>query len=306
MASRFRTDRRRASRGSARAWLLGALGVATALALWIAPQLYWGQALQPADHAYAPGPRGACARLDAPAPTPIPPMRVRTPRNYDPQVPHPLLVVFSPAGFGPGLTERFMGLTHEATARGLIVAYVGSAPLRRDLPARLSTIPARLAATWCLDAARITLAGHSDGGTLAQVIALQRPRSAPRAVVASGAGLQAGDFATLTCPGPTDVLILHGRQDTHFPGFGVSAATAWAGCLHCDPDPGPEDAAGCQTFNHCAGSLRLCLHGGGHLTLPREPLHVMLDQAASEVSPGIVQGAPGGCITPAVPEGKTT
>ena len=95
---------------------------------------------------------------------------------------------------------------------------------------------------WCIDASRIAFVGHSDGGTLAQVVALQPPSTGtlrPGAIVASGAGLLESDFGTLDCPASRDLdeLILHGRNERHFPDYGASATRAWARCHGCAPDP---------------------------------------------------------------------
>ncbi|MEO8009944.1 MAG: poly(3-hydroxybutyrate) depolymerase, partial [Betaproteobacteria bacterium] len=48
---------------------------------------------------------------------------VRTPSNYDPGLAHPLLVVYAPGGRHRFASEKFAGLTREATARGFIVVY---------------------------------------------------------------------------------------------------------------------------------------------------------------------------------------
>lgn len=262
--------------GSAWGWTLGALVVLVVVAILAATTLHWGAHLQRRPHAYPGSPPKACpdAKLGALGEAErnaLPPFTVRAPANYDARYPHPLLIVFSPAGFGAGLTERFTGLTSASTAAGLLVAYVSSRPMSRSLPTTLARLPARIAEQWCLDPRRITFAGHSDGGTLAQVIALvpetQAIGPAPAAVVASAAGLQENDFASLRCPGPVEVLLLHGEDDGHFPGFGESAARGWARCLSCDDDPVPN-GDGCLRYPGCSGSLRLCLHPGNHLTWP--------------------------------------
>lgn len=272
--------RRPRLRGSATVWMFAALLIATAIAVWIAPRLHWGSELEPAPFGYPRAPAVPCATADdSPAPD-LPPYRVRTPNNYRATYAHPVLIVLSPAGFGPGLTERHTGLTRDATARGLLVVYIGARHLSRSLPATLSQLPAQLARDWCIDAQRITYAGHSDGGTLAQVIALQAPQLAPRAVFASAAGLRESDFAALRCPRSAEVLLMHGRADTHFPQYGDSAARGWARCLGCTAPPN-LDGAGCQTWSGCSGgSLRLCLHEGGHLDWPAAAHSLLLDLAA--------------------------
>lgn len=253
--------------GHLRGWLLGALALGGLIAAWIVPRLHWGQALEPATFVYPVRGEPPCALVGAAPEQGTSRVLVRTPSNYDAHRAHPLLLVFSPAGFGPGLTERWMGLTHEATARGVIVAYVGARPLSRQLPHELAKLPAQLAADWCLDLARVTLAGHSDGGTLAQVIALLGAQAS--SVFASAAGLQSQDFAALGCPDRAEVLLMHGQNDDHFPGYGASAAQGWARCLGCKPTPVP-DAEGCLAYAGCRGTLRLCLHQGSHLDWPEQ------------------------------------
>lgn len=269
-------SRPRRQSGAVFGWMLGALGVAALLALAAWHTLYWGQDLRPAEFDYpAKGSEASCA---SPAATTghdedeFPRIRVRAPGNYRADRPHGLLVVFSPAGFGPGLTERFVGLTHAATAQGLIVAYVASRPLSPALAARLARVPEILTRNWCIDAKRIVFVGHSDGGTLAQVVALQPPTPGvlrPSAIVASGAGLLESDFGSLNCPAPKglDVLVVHGRNDTHFPGYGESAARGWARCMKCAPEP-VADAVGCERHSGCAGGLRYCEHDGRHWVWP--------------------------------------
>lgn len=276
-----------------RAWTLGALAFATLISLAAWHMLYWGEELQPADFAYPPPMQAAsCAHADpAASDSDLPRLLVRAPRNYRADHAHGLLVVFSPAGFSPGLTERFMGLTRMATRRGLVVAYVGSRPLSKALAARLAQVPALVARDWCVDAARIAFVGHSDGGTLAQVVALQPPVPGalrPHAIVASGAGLLESDFGTLDCPasGDLDVLILHGRNDRHFPDYGASATRAWARCLACAPDP-VTDAFDCQHHAGCRGHLTFCQHEGRHWTWPE------LFRQPSVESPGEPAPPPG-------------
>lgn len=267
-----------------RAWSLGALLFAALIALAAGHLLYWGQDLQSARFTYpaAPGrqPALSCAKADPSAPTDgLPALLVRAPLNYRSDHAHGLLVVFGSAGFGPALTERFMGLTHGATRSGVIVVYVASRPLSPALASRLAHVPAAVARNWCIDASRIAFAGHSDGGTLAQVVALQPPTPGvlrPKAIVASAAGLLESDFGQLDCSAADglDVLIVHGRNDGHFPEYGDSAARGWSRCLRCAPDP-VTDALDCRHHAGCRGRLTFCQHDGRHWTWPapfRQPV----------------------------------
>ena len=282
-----------------RAWTLGALVVATLIGLAAWHTLYWGAELEPVDFAYPGKPsRVSCAKAE-PATADLPRLRVRAPRNYRADHAHGLLVVFSPAGFAPALTERFTGLTRRATAQGVIVAYVGSRPLSVELASRLVQVPQAVARNWCIDASRIAFTGHSDGGTLAQVVALQAATPGalqPRAIVASGAGLLESDFGTLDCPvsRELDVLILHGRNDRHFPDYGASATRAWARCLGCAPDP-VTDAFDCQHHAGCRGHLTFCQHDGRHWNWPDLFRQTTVDAAGPSGSPlGHGDGTGGG------------
>lgn len=296
-----------------RAWLLGALGFAALLALAAWHTLYWGEVVQPADHAYPPSTPGrtACApAAPAVAGDALPRLRVRAPRNYRPDHPHGLLVVFGPAGFGPALTERFVGLTQMATRDGLIVAYIGSRPLSTELAARLTSVPAVVARDWCIDASRVSFAGHSDGGTLAQVVALQTPSPAtprPRAIAASGAGLLESDFGTLDCSAAEglDVLILHGRNDRHFPDYGASAARAWSRCLGCAAEP-VTDAQDCRHYDGCRGRLTFCQHPGRHWTWPDAfRTRIVEAAAAPRLLRGMASDAAQAYKAPVPPDGRS-
>ncbi len=66
---------------------------------------------------------------------------VRTPANYHPQIAHPLLVVYAPAGHSRRATERFTELTKMATEAGFIVAYADSRRLSIAVIEELGSIP---------------------------------------------------------------------------------------------------------------------------------------------------------------------
>src|SRR5262245_32473791 len=90
---------------------------------------------------------------------------VRAPRNYDSTLAHPLIVAFAPAGHQQFASERFYGLTREATAAGFIVAYPDHVALSRWTFDQLGQVAAAVAASWCVDPRRVYLVGHSDGGS---------------------------------------------------------------------------------------------------------------------------------------------
>jgi polyhydroxybutyrate depolymerase len=258
----------RRSPGLLRAYWIAAGLLMLAAAVAIASLLHWGETIEAADARYAELPRaGHCAvsgtdgragrhRLRSAQGVPY---IVVTPRNYDATRAHPLLVVYAPATFTAGLSERFAGLTREATTRGFVLAYVSSVPrLRMETLRALAKIPAEVGAHWCIDPDRVYAGGHSDGGTVALALgALDEFRGSVDAIVASGAGWQGDDFIGLECPPPMPVLILHGARDTHFPGYGRDIAGWWSSCNGCS-GAGSPDTQGCMRYDGCAAETRYC------------------------------------------------
>jgi polyhydroxybutyrate depolymerase len=199
---------------------------------------------------------------------------VRTPANYDPTRGHPLLVVYAPAGFRHRGSEHYTGLTTEATRRGFVVAYVDHRPLSFAWLEALGQVPALVSRHWCIDPGRITLAGHSDGGTTATAVAfLGKATPPPTAVVSSGAGIRGQDLDAYPCPSaPPSVLVVHSSEDRLFPlpEYGVGAAAWWAACLHCNPAPSDRGPDGCVEYGACEGSARVryCEVRGDHARWP--------------------------------------
>lgn len=178
---------------------------------------------------------------------------LRTPQNYDPTIQHPLLVVHAPAGKSRYAVERLTGLTTQATGAGMLVAYVDSARLDLETIGQLGTVGGKIAEAWCVDPARIAVAGHSDGAMVAEAQGFLPDRPwRPAAIVASSAGIGGDDLKEYACPAPTPVLIAHSRRDESFPGFGQSAAAWWAACNRCAAEPAPADADGCRIYASCA------------------------------------------------------
>lgn len=232
----------------------------------LATQLHWGEAIRPAMFAYPDSSSAACLRPDEHSikDLSLPSAHIRTPKNYDPTRLHPLLVIFSPAGANSHLTERWIGVTQEATRAGYIVAYIGSIRLGVDTVSRLSEQLHNLIDQWCVDRQRITFAGHSDGGTISQLLALLPLENtlAPQRIVSSGAGLRGADFEAFHCPQNIDVRIYHGAKDKLFPGYGQSATAAWAECMDCQTPP--INVNGCEHYQGCKGGLRYCEIDAGH------------------------------------------
>lgn len=196
---------------------------------------------------------------------------VRTPDNYDPRLPSPLLMVYAPAGTSATRSERFTDLTPYATAAGFIVAYANARRMSIPTITELSTIPGLIAKQWCVDEKRIYLTGHSDGGTVSLALALlEQTRGLPTAIAPSAAGMRGVDLTDFSCPAPLPVMIMHSADDRHFPGFGAEVAAWWAGCNQCEATPGSPMANGCVAYPHCADNVATwyCEGKGSHSTWP--------------------------------------
>lgn len=194
---------------------------------------------------------------------------VRTPANYDSRVAHPLLMVYAPAGRNRFATERFTGLTPEATREGFVVAYADSRPMATKTVLALGAIPGQIARKWCIDEKRVYLTGHSDGGTVATALALlDETRRLPAGIAPSAAGFTAADFKGFRCPAPLPVVVMHGAKDRLFPGWGAQAAAWWAACNRCGPRPGRRTANACTAYSGCAATTLYCEGSGSHAEWP--------------------------------------
>lgn len=196
---------------------------------------------------------------------------VKTPANYDGSRMHPLLVVFSPAGASAEDNERFTRLTPLATKKGFIVAYIGSRPMSlASVKAQAEVVPA-LTGRWCVDSKKVFFVGHSDGGTVSTILALlPETRGVARGIAVSAAGVLPSDVQSMGCPAaPLKVLLMHGAQDTHFPGYGRQMAQWWSQCFRCASEDAKPDAKGCRNYVACGSSeLRYCEGSGGHTKWP--------------------------------------
>ncbi len=182
---------------------------------------------------------------------------VRTPSNYDSSVPHPLIVVYAPAGRSRFSSERMTGLTLAATRAGFLIAYPDHQRTSAKVLMEMAAIPDQISGKWCIDRERIYLTGHSDGGNVAMGLAfLQDTRHIPDAIAPSASGIRGSDLAAYPCPEPISVLIMHSKDDELFPGFGKEAATWWADCNQCSGNPEPVDAEGCFDYPNCTSNVK--------------------------------------------------
>jgi len=218
--------------------------------------------------------------------------RVRAPANYEARFAHPLLVVYSAAGASAGQTERYTRLTSAATSRGFIVAYVDHRPMSLNNVVDLGGVSRSVAERWCIDRQRVYLAGHSDGGTVATALALlASTRSAVSGIAVSAAGFRKRDLQQMQCRSPIPVMVMHGTQDTLFPGWGREAAQWWVHCNGCAAPAADPDPSGCVAYSNCAGAAPVlyCEGPQSHLEWPGLEARVvefLLGQQAGRAHPG--------------------
>ncbi|MCZ6774244.1 MAG: poly(3-hydroxybutyrate) depolymerase [Proteobacteria bacterium] len=195
---------------------------------------------------------------------------LRTPSNYDATRAHPLLVVYAAATHGAAGSERFTGLTREATGRGIIVAYVESRPLSPRMIRVLAEIPGIIEKDWCIDHDRIYLTGHSDGATTsAAIVFLGNIDLVPGAIAISAPGIRQIDLAQYDCPAPLSVMITQQAHDALFPGYAAEIAAWFATCNHCKTTTRPPDGR-CFDYEGCpvGGRTRFCETDGTHRQWP--------------------------------------
>ena len=196
---------------------------------------------------------------------------VRTPSNYEATFAHPLLLVYAPAGMSRWASERFTGLTTTATGAGFVVVYADHEPLNIPTVEQLGKISALVSTEWCIDQKKIFATGHSDGGTASLALAvLDTTKHIPMAIAPSAAGWTGKDLESFQCRGPISVMIMHGKNDTLFPGWGAQTSAWWARCNHCDVTKTKVIEGGCRVYQGCAsgGATLYCEGAGGHRDWP--------------------------------------
>ena len=194
---------------------------------------------------------------------------LRTPTGYDPQKGHPLIVVYAAAGGTKDNMETFTKLTAPATAAGYIIAYVNHvSPVNISGVTDIAGIPAQIAKRWCVDARRIYLTGHSDGGSVIYVMLARKVMTLlPAAIAPSAAGLSKQSLTGVSCLAPPlPVMVVHSKNDGLFPGYGSQARDWWVTCNGCAATPGAALADGCVPYIGCAGgaAVQYCETAGAH------------------------------------------
>lgn len=196
---------------------------------------------------------------------------VRTPSNYDATYAHSLLMVYAPAGHSRWESERFIGITTEATGAGFVVVYPDHKQLNIPTIEQLGMIPSEVTKEWCIDERRVFVTGHSDGGTASMALAvLDKTNKIPAAIAPSAAGWTGKDLEEFQCRDPIPVMIMHGKNDKLFPGWGAQTSAWWAGCNHCDVTKTKVLEGGCRAYQGCAsgGATLYCEGTGSHRDWP--------------------------------------
>lgn len=196
---------------------------------------------------------------------------VRTPSNYEATFAHPLLMVYAPAGMSRWASERLTGLTTTATGAGFVVVYADHKQLNIQTVEQLGKIPELVAKEWCIDEKRVYATGHSDGGTASLALAvLNQTKNIPAAIASSAAGWTGKDLEEFQCPDPIPVMIMHGKNDTLFPGWGAQTSAWWAKCNGCDVTKTKTVEGGCRVYQGCAsgGATVYCEGSGSHRDWP--------------------------------------
>ncbi|OQW63523.1 MAG: hypothetical protein BVN28_04230 [Nitrospira sp. ST-bin4] len=196
---------------------------------------------------------------------------VRTPTNYDATIAHPLLMVYAAAGQSGLASERMTGLTSMATASGFVIVYADHRPLGIPAIEQLGTISGSVAKKWCINEKRVFVTGHSDGGTASLALAvLDKTKKVPAAIAPSAAGWTGKDLEAYQCPAPIPVMVMHGVNDSLFPGWGAQTSAWWAACNGCDVAKTKKVEGGCVAYQGCrSGAATLyCEGAGGHRDWP--------------------------------------
>lgn len=199
-------------------------------------------------------------------------VNIRVPEQYDPTVAAPLIVVYAYASADAGAAEDFFDLTEPALEQGYIVAYADHGlPSSPSAIEDLASVPGLIADQWCVDESRVFMTGHSDGATVATFISVSPGATTkPTALLPSAAGVDAAALLPIACPpDPFPVMVIHGEDDSVFPGRGAEAAQWWAACNGCSDTLGAAQDV-CATYDGCPAGQEVVFCGGawGHFAWP--------------------------------------
>lgn len=194
---------------------------------------------------------------------------LKTPLDYKAGQAYPMLIVFSPV-LNATFMERYTGLTALATSLGFIIVYVDGIKLNLKTIPQLVEIYETVNQQWCVDSENIFLAGHSDGATAAQALAFLPDINLPiKGFISSAAGIQFADLQAHQCPDELNVILLHNKNDTHFPDYGSNAVKWWAACNQCNQEKRVYEN-GCWSYQECVSDVQtvFCEQPGTHLKWP--------------------------------------
>jgi polyhydroxybutyrate depolymerase len=238
----------------------------------------------------------------------VPPVEVFVPSSYDGSVAIPLVVLLHGYTTSGDMAESYLELQPLAEERGFLYAHPDGSKDRMgqrfwnatdaccdvfsakvDDSAHLMALIDNAQKTYNVDAKRIYVVGHSNGGFMAYRMACDHADRI--AAVVSVAGATFADTKQCTPSGPVNVLQIHGTADEvidyqggqidghAYPGATATAAT-WASYNGCRPTPEmsgtPVDLeakiAGAETsvslFADCptGGAVELwTVNGGSHV-----------------------------------------
>jgi polyhydroxybutyrate depolymerase len=217
------------------------------------------------------------------------------PAQYDPAVPHKLIVGYPGTSWVGKQIQPYLDLEADAHDDEIFV-YLD--PLWRDFtgwgnlggwllgpyaaPANgdqdlvfTGAVLDYLADQYCLDPTRVFATGHSWGGDMAQVVSCflgERFRAAVPVAANRPYWFESAPGQFITCPGTTAVWTMFGSGDDHFtwqdhPGqFGDECRDFWLharGCAGVDQvtDLGIGAPGECVAYQGCSSDVRYCLYG---------------------------------------------
>jgi polyhydroxybutyrate depolymerase len=158
------------------------------------------------------------------------PFRLHVPRSYDAATPAPLVVLLHGFTASGGVQERYFKLTAESDRRGFLYALPDGTPDRQDRrfwnateaccdfgragpddSTYLRRLIDTVKASYSVDASRVYLVGHSNGGFMAYRMACDH--ASEITAVVSLAGAATGRPASCRPSRPVSVLQIHGTED---------------------------------------------------------------------------------------------
>ena len=198
---------------------------------------------------------------------------VKVPANYNPNIAHPLLVLYAPGGQSAPQTDRYYKISAQATARGFIVAVARDRRPAIETLEDLGSIPDLVAQNFCINKKRVFATGHSNGGLVSNAVAfLPKLHNKFTAIAPSAGGIRKQDIEKYKCPNPMSVMVHHNTGDTYFPRpeHGRGVAEYWAKCNGCNPASKPTNINGCVTYPGCKSGVTTlyCEGPGGHSRWP--------------------------------------